>query len=292
MKIAHRGWMQTPLGHPDNGFTKALRKVCDTLIETNDITTIDSCDLLFLQPHDYGINIGQLARLKAAGAVILHWIGDARDTTPQYCYDYAPFVTVTCFSNMRDVRNMQAAGWDAAYLQIGADPEIYFPNYQTPKHIDIVFMGNNHASFPLSDYRMEMVHELKRTYGERFKSYGHGMHDGYISNQHEEAEVYRRSKIGINLSHYDYERYTSDRMMRMLCSGVCVLSHRYTAMEEEFNGEVVVWDSLDELKNQIDSLLANEVKRQEIATAGYLLALKDFTFDAMVRNIMKIYNER
>ncbi len=284
--IAYHGVM----GGSINGFTKALESVCDNFQDATTLSEITDADLIFLQTQDNFLPITELQRLK--GFKIL-WSGDARNVTPQHYIDYAPHVDMVCFSNMRDVNVMRSLGYKSEFLQIGYDPEIYTPIGSKVKCPEIVFMGNNNGGFPLSGLRQTMVAYLKDIYGDNFGYYGIGWDkaDGnFMGNQLGEAEIYRSAKIGINLSHYDYEWYTSDRLFRMLGSGICVLSHNFTNWNHNFStNEVCVWDDLEALKSQIDYYLIENAQRNMIANFGHELALSKYTFKKMCENIVNLY---
>lgn len=290
MKLIYSGVMTGK-----NGFTDALRQVFTQVVDIhgNQLHTIIGADIVFLQPQDKGIDIETLRNFKRNGAFIINWTGDARDITPAYCFDYAKVVDLTCFSNMRDVDTMRTAGYKSEFLQIGYDPAIYYPDTSVQKDIDIVFMGNTYGHFPLSGLRSEMVRELKRVYGDRFKSYGIGQPDGnFMGNQTGEADIYRRAKIGINLSHYDLPRYTSDRMFRMLGSGVCVLTHKYQSIDRDFDmRDIMMWKYFSELIFIINTLLRQEDGREIISKQGHQLALNEYTFLEMAKNIKKLYDQ-
>jgi glycosyltransferase involved in cell wall biosynthesis len=246
-------------------------------------------ELVFIQIQDKGITRESIQVLKANGAFILNWSGDLRAKLPECYAEYVSFgVDLTCFSNMWDVDRCPGR---TEFLQIGYDPAIYYPG-NSPKDIDIVFMGNYFTHFPLSGLRHDMVKELKRCYGERFKVYGIGQSDGsYMGDQPGEAAIYRRAKIGINLSHFSVDRYTSDRMFRMLGSGVCVLSHKFPDVEQDFGNAVVLWNDINELKWQINRLLADELQRKMIAQMGHKLAMERHTFEKMGNDILELYRK-
>lgn len=298
IKCFYAGVMGSPKSHY-NGFGQAMCNLFEEYVEipmsnVNDgLQGLKTADLVFIQAQDKGISEASLIHLKNIGAFVIQWTGDARNQTPAYCFEYAQHVDLSCFSNMRDVYNMQSAGYNSCFLQIGADENIYYPDQSIEKDIDIVFMGNNFGHFPLSSLRMEMVRELKLTYGDRFKAYGSGMPDGsMMGNQKGESDIYRRAKIGINLSHYDYERYTSDRMFRMLLSGVCILTHAYNGITEDFDPSTVIyWRDIDNLKYWIDKILDAEPVRKDIANQGNILGLNKYTFSKMAENIIELYNQ-
>jgi spore maturation protein CgeB len=189
---------------------------------------------------------------------------------------------------------MQTLKYRCEFLQIGYDPEIYNPFGKSVNIADIVYMANMSSQFPLSGYRNDIVKELKKTYGDRFKCFGTGREDGnYMGNQEGEANVYRGAKIGINLSHYNYERYTSDRMFRMLGCGLLVLSHNYNGIDKDFTSgrHLIVWNDIHELKSQINFFLEHSVSAAVIGTDGYDLAIQNFTFAHMAKNIISLYHD-
>ena len=286
----------------DNGHAEGFRQVFSNYRDINvssptlnsDIEAIAASykpDLVFIQIQDAGISDSALQALKSNGAWILNWCGDVRARTPQCYFDYARNVDLTCFSNLRDIDNMRQTGFKSDWLQIGYDPSIYRPDPVVEKDIDIIFMGNSFSHFPLSGLRREMVKELKRVYGDRFKAFGSGMPDGsYMGNQPGEAAMYRRAKIGINLSHFDLPRYTSDRMFRMLGCGVCVLSHNYHDIKSDFiESQVLTWNNLSDLVRHIDFVLNNPTTLNGIAQNGHQLAVNNHTFSHMAQNVLKLY---
>jgi glycosyltransferase involved in cell wall biosynthesis len=278
----------------ENGFTKAMRTVCDEFVQCKAGELINqSADLVFLQTQDDSKPIDALKKLKQSGSFIINWSGDARHQTPPCYFEYAKYIDLSAFSNGFDIDNLRKAGYKSEFLQIGYDPEIYYPDPTIQKDIQVVFMGNHFGHFPLSQLRRDMVNELKRTYGSRFKAYGFGMPDGtFMGDQKGEADIYRRSKIGINLSHFDYPRYTSDRMFRMLGSGICVLTHAYHNITDDFDPRYVVyWRDIAELKDRINKWLSANEARKITSNDGHELAINNYTFSHMAQNIIKLWQK-
>lgn len=292
----------------ENGFTKAMRTICDQYEEADcaranlnhricDVADRMKPDLVFIQIQAVGITDFTLQRLGSLGAYIINWSGDVRYPLPDVYLQMAKHVDITCFSNMNDVEEMRSRGFAAEFLQIGYDPEIYNTTGPVTPSPDIVFMGNNFDHFPLSQYRRDMVGFLQRAYGSRFGVYGigwQGAAGNYMGDQEGEAAVYRGAKIGINLSHFDYKRYTSDRMFRMMGTSITVISHDFTEVYRHFyeGKHLLLFDSMEQLKDRIDYLLDNDEKRTNIAQNGHQLALNNYTFQHMAENIRRIYDER
>lgn len=296
MRVAYAGVMESPINGTPNGFTKAMASVFDEYVEipmsnvNAGFQGLKQVDLVFLQPQDSGISAETLMHLKSIGAFIVNWTGDCRSIIPPCYFEYAKYVDLTAFSNMNDVNTFRSLGYKTDWLQIGYDPAIYYPD-ETVKDIDVVFMGNNFSHFPLSGYRREMVAELKRVYGDRFKAFGSGQPDGsFMGDQKGEADIYRRAKMGINLSHFNYERYTSDRMFRLLGSGLLVLSHEYKGIYEDFNPhDFGIWQDFEQLKSLIDHYSVDDEARIKIANNGHQKALDNYTFHHMAANIKQLY---
>ena len=144
------------------------------------------------------------------------------------------------------------------FLEIGYDPEIYCPEGEFKSVKDIVFFGNNYVNqFPLSGYRRQMVAFLKEKFWDNFGVYGNGWENGdgnFNHSQIEEAAAYRSAKIAINLSHYDIERYSSDRIFRILGTGAPLcLARYYKGIEQDFEHgkHVIYWHEFADLEAKI-----------------------------------------
>jgi len=190
--------------------------------------------------------------------------GDVRDEIPAWHYEVAPYC-VNVFTNTDWV----AAVPNSKYMQISCDLNIYKP---TGRKIEgqVVFLGNNHEGFELSNLRKEMVERFRNK--SWFKVYGRGWGKGIEDlnyKQATEAAVYRGAKIGINLSHMDLASYTSDRMFRLMACGCACMAYEHKDIEKEFqNGRnVLTWQTLDELENRIEFWLQSEQDEMRISGA-------------------------
>jgi spore maturation protein CgeB len=229
----------------------------------------------------------------SAKTKIVNWTGDVRAPTPQWYIDVGRHIHLTLFTNMYDVEICRRHGIKSDYLQIGVPDKIFTPNglkaFDVP---EIVFFGNNPGGFPLSKMRQDMVRSLKQRYGSRFGVYGSGWGSGTMSitDQHAEASMYRAAKIAINLSHFDYPRYTSDRMLRAMGSGRMVLSHNYQGIGREFviGKHLETWDNFSELFSKIDAFIENDLIRAEMAELGSLHVHANHTWRNRIEDLMKM----
>lgn len=204
------------------------------------------------------------------------------------------------FTNEEHVNIIRSHGMNAEFLQSGFNDEAYKPtgsiSHAMPR---IVFIANNYPKddyqFPLADYRIEMVDMLEKKYGDKFGVFGFGWKNSTIFNnfmyrEGKEAECYRSCDIAINLSHYEAQRYTSDRMLRLMGSGAFCLSKWYPGIDIDFvDGEhLVTWRNFDELCELIERYSVDYSKRLEIAQNGCKLVHDKYTWKHFADNLKKL----
>mgnify|MGYP001608308962 CR=1 FL=1 len=308
LKILHIGLCAT--GQPYNGFQRAFIDnsiqyaeincgVANVNEEAVRIAREMKPDLIFMQIQTADI-ISEITahKLKETGAYIVNWTGDVRESIPEWMLQLAPYIDNTLFSNMTDVRKMRSLGFESDYLEIGVDETIYTSHGNKIQTEPIVFFGNNYGAgyFPMSEYRIKLVSWMKQVFNSRFGVYGNGYlssNGNYGNSQRDEASAYRGSKMAINVSHFEYERYSSDRLLRIMGSGTLCLAKWYPSIENDFTDGVHlrIWRTLDELVDLCNYYLdvRNEKERKAIANAGMELVHERFTFDSMVKNTLLIY---
>lgn len=233
---------------------------------------------------------------------IVNWTGDVRHPLPAWYLEVGAAIDITLFSNNTDAQTAAAKGVTAGYLQIGFDDAIFKPAvaslFDAP---EIVFMGNNYSdTFPLSQLRYDMVTHLHKRYGQRFGVYGGNWKElekgNLMGKENQEAACYRACRIAINLSHYDYELYSSDRIFRIMGSGAFCLSKMYPGLEKEFTPgvDLGLWHfsnlGFGDLNSKIDYYLDHEEERQKIAKTGCELVHNKYTWRNRVEELRKIIN--
>jgi spore maturation protein CgeB len=270
----------------------------DSSLAINLEKIVETPDIIFIQIQSDTIDgkntcsfIGEsIGNLKNRGAFVINWTGDKRSSVPSWMFHFAKHVNVTGFSNQEDSDNFKSKGFNSVFLQQGIDTNIFKPEGEIAKTADIVFLANHYGNqFPLSKYRKNIVQTLQNKYGERFKVYGNGWRNaGNVnSSQYEEAKVYRGAKIAVSCSHFDSDRYFSDRLGRSLCSGAFVLSHNYKGIEKDFKigTHLDVFNDINHLINQIDFYLEQEDLRNEISKEGQKHASKEFSYQNIIKEI-------
>lgn len=249
-------------------------------------------DIVFMQIQTDGIiDFSTIEYFHSKGCKIINWTGDIRHYTPSWMLDIAPYC-ISAFSNMNDVKNVIKQGYQSKYLEIGYDPLIYTPIGEKAVCPEIVFMANNYVNqFPLSKYRANVVQQLTDEYGSRFGVYGSGwtVAMGNLNgSQIEEAKYYRGCKIAINISHFEAQRYSSDRLLRILGSGALCISHRFPNMDYKDEEHLLIFDDVEDLKDKINYYICHDSERMEIAKRGNELVLNRNTFHCQVKNILEL----
>jgi len=276
--------------HPNYTITKAFQ----SFFEENNVKTIwwqkerdvnnaivkevtgNKYDAVFMQIQGDGVISEHSAQAISDCSLGFNWTGDARNDVDWYARFGKYFVTL--FTNMTDVEKMRNLGFRSDYLQVGYDD--YYYNGGNANRLDnIVFCANHYPNggFPLTEYRRNIAHYLRNEFRERFNLYGNSWddHSSRFVNNEGEADIYRSCGIAINCSHFDYSRYSSDRILREMACGAFVLTHRYKDIELDFtdNKHLVAWDSIPDLIDKCRYYLSagNIKERQEIARNGQLL---------------------
>ncbi len=251
-------------------------------------------DVVFMQIQAPNIIDPLLVRDFGRSAKVINWTGDVRHQVPQWMVEIAPSC-ITSFSNETDVNTMVARGFNSKYLEIGYDPLRYTPEGEKRQVPEIVFMANNYGRdyFPLSNFRADIVNKLTKQYGTRFGVFGNGwtMAKGNCNaDQRDESAHYRGAKIAINCSHFNYARYSSDRLLRILGSGTFCLSHHYNGIEQDYipTKHLDTFNTIDGLIHKINYYLEHEEERNAIAKAGNELVLNRNTFTHYVKNILEL----
>jgi spore maturation protein CgeB len=239
-------------------------------------------DIVFMQLQRENVIRPDLAQYMTSKAFTINWTGDVRHPIPYWFVELAPSIDITLFSNTHDVDQMKHRGLKSDYWQVGYDPKIFSPHVHRYENVtpEIVFLGSNYeftqSRFPLSKLRYDMVEKMKKEFGNRFKAYG-GNWDRlgfseYIDNQTKEAVLYNSSKVAINLSHFNYGKYSSDRIFRLMGSGGFCLSHHYKDIESEFEvgHHLDTWKSIPELIEKTHYYLRNVYERERIRLNGVM----------------------
>lgn len=251
-------------------------------------------DAVFMQIQHPNIISQETARVLSEHTLALNWTGDVRTDITWY-KQIAPYV-VTLFTNMTDVEKIREIGCRAEYLQTGYDHKYYFRK-QLDRLNNIAFCGNYYhaADFPLKQLRINAVTELKKNFPENFNLYGRDwdyiqlVSEGHANNEWE-ALLYNVSSLALSVSHFDYSRYFSDRLLREMACGCCVLSHRFKDCDLEFveNEHIVYWDTLNELVEKCKYYMAHPDEARKVGDAAAEYVKENYSWDKFTENLLNI----
>ena len=267
---------------------KDLTLVNQTILE---MVSNKSYDFVWLQIQKSGVIFTDTAKLISSICPCFYWTGDVRADLSDF-KRLAPFL-IPCFTNMTDVSNLRLSGYKSEYIQTGYD-RVWYENLNLPREKGIIFCANHYQSynFPLVFQRIMVVKALKKEFKEDFSLYGNGWQTvgiqskGFLNNQQEAVE-YNQHKIAINLSHFSYSRYFSDRLLREMSCGALVLSHEYPDYELDFknNIDILIWKNIPELIEMCKNILSDtnySEKYGKIAFAGMQNVNKNFTWERVL----------
>jgi spore maturation protein CgeB len=251
-------------------------------------------DAIFMQIQHAGIITRQTAEVLSK-YLVFNWTGDVRtDTT---WYEEIADCVVTLFTNMTDVKRFRSKGFKSYYLQVGYD-HLYYHDKKMSRYGNIAFCGNYYhsAGFPLTEYRAEAVYVLKVNHPERFNLYGSDWDrlviksEGHADNEWESL-LYNQSLLALNISHFNYENYFSDRLLREMACGCCVLSHRFPCSEFIEKEHIIYFNNTKDLLEKCQYYFDHPEEATEIGQRAAKYVSEKFTWINFAQNLKKLINE-
>lgn len=199
----------------------------------------------------------------------INYTFDVRDVDRiRWMVDIAQIIGHTFFADTKSVDYCQSLNIkNVSHCHSSCDMDVFKSNNKSIYAYDIVFCGNNYVgtnlNFPLAEERQRMIEFLYENYGNSFMAFGLGQKGGLIQPE-AEANVYNYSKIAISQNNFDLPGYTSDRLWRIMSCGTFCLAKHYDGVENDFNGNLVTWQSFSDLKSKIDRYILNSGREREI----------------------------
>ena len=169
------------------------------------------------------------------------------------------------------------------------DPEIFFNNKKKEFAEDILFVGITRGVF------RQIIKDISQTKHD-FSVYGKGW-EKYIDKKFIKGsfidnkilnQAYSSCKILLN-DHWEdmvQNDFPSNRLFDALACGAFVISDDIPAAKELFEGNIVTYNSIDELDNKINYYLNNKKERESIARKGQKIVLENHTFDNRANEIL------
>jgi len=171
-------------------------------------------------------------------------------------------------------------------LAHAADGELFQPNpIREGRPFDLGWVGAfDYAHY---DRRRRIIQNL----ASRFK-----MNElGRRYTKQETADLYKRSKIVVNVSREDFTQEANMRCYEAMAGGALLITGMPTELTEwgfREGEHFVGWRSEAEIPDLVDEYLRNEERRKVIARAGQELTLRDFTFQRCRDKITSVLSEQ
>jgi len=194
--------------------------------------------------------------------------------------------------NRSVLEDYQGRGIEAAYWQIGWEPDGLCGEGPNAPQVDLVFLGNGY-----SPERGQFVHRLRNLAGLSFELWGNGWPDGWAVGQcvydfKTACVAYRKAKFSLGDSQWPDSGFVSNRVMQALAAGGSALCHQWFRGMEDLGLEdgktCIIWRDFGELVEKLNYYLDHEQERVAIAVAGQKLALERHSFDARVRELVDL----
>lgn len=253
--------------------------------------------LVFMQVQRSNIldsdHLEELQRRCDPEGVVVWWSGDTANGNgllawPFWMPSLMQYLDLVLFANLTVPRAIQRAGFSqAGYLQVGFDREFFFPTptRQPPEH-DLVFfarrylrkMGLAELGVPTDE---DMRHEaMQRFYAVAGLRYLWGRATASVDT----GEAYRRSRMALSISATShYERYSSDRLFRILATGCVPVVKRFLGYEDlglVHGKNCLLFDTLDEAE-----ALVIEPPDLEPLSAGALALAQQHSWEQRMREL-------
>lgn len=171
------------------------------------------------------------------------------------------------------------------------------------RDVDVVYVGGSYGS------KINRLAQLKRALGPRFHVRGRWGLKGYVGlargllgkpvyphrvlplTDAERTSLYCRAKIGINMHLSNLPAETGNmRMYEVPAHGALLLCDKSAIGTHErifrADHEAVYYDDLDDALDKIRYFLMHDAERISIARSGYERVQREYTFDAVLLNLL------
>lgn len=178
---------------------------------------------------------------------------------------------------------MRRKGINAYWVPFACEPEMHKPRVVDKKY-DIGFVGTDGK-----EYRRWLINKLRKKYPDSFIG---------KADFRDIDSIYSQSKIGFNyaIHHRGKKVGCNMRFFEILCCRAFLLTNRINDCDIKDLGfenkkHLVMYSNRWELFSLIDYYLKHHGEREDIAAAGYNLALERHTYRHRVENMLKLIRE-
>jgi spore maturation protein CgeB len=173
-------------------------------------------------------------------------------------------------------------GYPAIFWPLASDPDIFCPDEDSERNIDVLFIGNKYG------IREGIIRKLNK-YGINVECYGAGWPRGPASAEYS-AALFKRARIilGVGTVGHCEDVFTLKlRDFDAPMSGALYLTHRNPDLAKIYQEgvEIECYDTPEEAEHKIHHYLANPLDLLRIAKAGHAKALSRHTWDCRLKEI-------
>ncbi|MEW6558266.1 MAG: glycosyltransferase [Elusimicrobiota bacterium] len=226
--------------------------------------------------------------------------GDAEyyyETIIQY---YAQAMDLVIVDDFVTPYRLRQIGINSLFYYSYLDTTHYYKKENVKKDIDVSFVGTITGRIGRSKY----INYLLKN-GINIKTFGWDSDSGVIS-QGKKIEIFNRSKINLNLTGLYYKskivkknpikkriKGSKGTLLEVLSCGGFVLSEYYFGLENlfEFDKEIVIFRTKEELLEKVKYYLQHEAERENIAKRGHQRVIKDYNVKLAVPKLLATIDE-
>jgi spore maturation protein CgeB len=252
------------------------------------------------------ISLQTLELFKGNKTKLILWLIDSISRMPENEKNLFFYDKIFSFEHRDEKYLYDKYGITCSYSPVGYDPRLYYPNDNTIKDIDISFVGTPVAKRievlrPVAAYAQQHNKSLaafgrfwdekhfwkKNHFARKNNPLQFYVHNGNIPPQ-EVAQIYRRSKICLNIHVPDHEG-VNPRTFEIMGTKSFQLVDIKPKMGQllKLGKEIVEYENIDDLLCKIDYYLENNLLRENIAQHGCDAVNKNYTITHIVSKLIQ-----
>lgn len=241
-------------------------------------------DALFMVPFDENHDPRREVIKQISGTTpckTIGWFCDSHFRYDNFDSKWAPYLDFCTTTSTGAMEKYKRDGFGNKVIktQWGASPK-YRKIENTPLDVDVSFVGQPHGD------RRQVIDKL-RSMGINVQVYGTGWPKRLSFD--EMVGMFNRSKINLNLNNacdMTSKQIKGRNFEVPSCGGFLLTgTAENLANYYEYNREIAIYSSTEEMVEKIRYYLANEGERQAIADAGYQRTMNEHTYEARFTEI-------
>ncbi|MGL4855090.1 MAG: CgeB family protein [Lentisphaeria bacterium] len=190
---------------------------------------------------------------------------------------------------------------NADYLPYGADPKIYYPKNDSKNLRDISFVGAGHddrlelldkiaVSCKKNGYNFEVFGPYNEKHRAKYPDLFSAIKVNGKLEPDEVAEIYRTSKINLNIHHKQSKDGLNPRVFEILACKAFQLCDYKEYLSHFFNDNTIaVYHDFSELCNQINLFMCDQPLAEKYRDNSYKVIKDNHLFKSRCQKILAVY---